>query len=205
MLAFMMIIIILCCMNSQPKATNRKQETREKVLAAAARAIRDQGPTRVGVLDIMRSAGLTHGGFYAHFASKDDLVAAAIDWMFSTTRARKAARAERDPASDTLAQWIADYVSPRHRDDAGQGCPLTTLTNDIRHASAPARAAFDAGAAAMIGRIAARLPADEPEPDQRAMAMLAQMVGAVALARAVSDPALSDAILAATSQALVQP
>lgn len=201
----MMIVIILCRMNSKPKATSRKQETREKVLAAAARAIRDQGPTRVGVLEIMREAGLTHGGFYAHFASKDDLVAAAIEWMFSNARARKAARAERDPASDTLAQWIVEYVSPRHRDDAGQSCPLTTLTNDIRHANAPARAAFDAGAAAMIDRIAARLPADEPDPDKRAMAMLAQMVGAVALSRAVSNPALSDAILAATSQDLVQP
>ncbi len=183
----------------------RKQATREKVLAAAARAIREQGPTRVGVLEIMRQAGLTHGGFYAHFASKEELVAEAIAWMFGQARARKAARAEADPASDSLAAWIADYVSPRHRDQAGQGCPLTTLANDVRHADAQARAAFDAGVAAMAARIARRLPAAAAAADQQqaALAVLAQMVGAVTLARAVADPVLSDALLAATRDTLL--
>lgn len=192
--------------DGEKQGGGRKQATREKVLAAAARAIREHGPTRVGVLEIMRQAGLTHGGFYAHFASKEELVAEAIAWMFGQARARKAARAEADPASDSLAAWIADYVSPRHRDQAGQGCPLTTLANDVRHADTAARAAFDAGVAAMAARVARRLPADDMPEEERqpaALAVLAQMVGAVTLARAVADPALSDALLAATRDDLL--
>ncbi len=187
---------------SPPKA-GRKQETHARVLRAAARALRRQGPTRVGVLEIMREAGLTHGGFYAHFASKDDLIAEAIGWMFAETRARIAARAVADPETESLPSLIDRYVSPAHRDDPGHGCPLTTLTGDMPHASAPARAAFDAGVAAMAERVARRAPGSSAAAkQQQALSLIAEMVGAVALSRAVSDPALSDAILQAARGSL---
>ncbi|MEL3889728.1 TetR/AcrR family transcriptional regulator [Ferrovibrio sp. MS7] len=178
-----------------PAPSRRKQESHEKVLRAAARAIRAEGPGRVGVLEVMREAGLTHGGFYAHFASKDALIAEAIAWMFASARAKREARAALDPDSDTLDAWIESYVSRRHRDDPGSGCPLTALISHMPHASPEARAAFDAGLANMAGRVAGKLKGSEAKRRQQALALIAQMAGAVALSRAVSDPALSDSIL----------
>ncbi|WP_428248732.1 TetR/AcrR family transcriptional regulator [Ferrovibrio sp.] len=190
--------------NTRPLPSPRKQETHEKVLRAAARAIRAEGPGRVGVLEVMREAGLTHGGFYAHFESKDALIAEAIAWMFATARAKREARAVLDPESDTLTAWIDSYVSRRHRDDPGSGCPITTLINHMPHAAPAARAAFDAGVASMAGRVAAKLKGSEVKKRQQALALIAQMAGAVALSRAIADPALSDAVLEAARQELRQ-
>jgi len=175
-------------------ATDRKQETRERVLRAAGAALRQHGPDGIGIADIMRQAGLTHGGFYAHFKSKDDLVAQTLAHVFGRMTAR-AARLEQGLApAAALAAQIDRYLSPAHRDNPANGCPLTTLANDIARQSDGARREFDAGMRALVARISGRLPGG-PD-DALARALLTEMAGAVMLSRAVASPALSDSILA---------
>jgi TetR/AcrR family transcriptional repressor of nem operon len=174
-----------------------KDETRQTVLRAAAAALREHGPNGVSVAGIMRSAGLTHGGFYAHFASKDDLVAQAVNEMFAQSDRRFARITEGLARDAALAAYLDRYLSAAHRDDLARGCPLTAIASDMARAPPTARAAFDAGVAAMVARLAAWLPVSEAPAAARAAAMIAEMAGAVALARAVSDPALSTEILAA--------
>jgi TetR/AcrR family transcriptional repressor of nem operon len=180
-----------------------KEQTRRRVLRAAAQAIRAEGPHKVGVADVMAKAGLTHGGFYAHFKSKDDLVAEAIGEMFRQSRKRLMAKSG-DPARD-LVDYIDFYLSAEHRDARGQGCPLPYLSGDAPRMSDGARAAFATGAAGLCERLADRLAAlGRPEPDADATSMLAELVGALALARAETDLARSDAILAASRRSLTR-
>jgi TetR/AcrR family transcriptional regulator, transcriptional repressor for nem operon len=176
---------------------DHKQMTRQRVLAQAASAIREKGPAGVGVADIMARAGLTHGGFYAHFASKDDLVAEAIGVMFEEVRGRFFGRMPdgSDPHFE-LTGMIDAYLSPEHRDMRDHGCPLPALSADLARLEPASRQRFGKGladATQRLSEIIERL--DGENPHSAASAMLSQMVGAVALARAVADPAQSDAIL----------
>ena len=171
-----------------------KDETRTKVLRAAATAMRVHGPDGVGVADIMRSAGLTHGGFYAHFRNKDELVAQAVTQMF-TDAGRRWDRATADlPPQQALATYIDAYLATAHRDDVSRGCPLTCVAMDLSRQTGAARAAFDEGVAGLLARLTGWLP---PEADAKNLAasLITEMVGAVTLSRAVSDPALSNRIL----------
>ena len=172
-----------------------KQNTREKVLKAAAKAIRAEGPHRVGVAGVMAKAGLTHGGFYAHFESKDDLVAATIGKMFDDAREyRRLVTEDREPAA-ALAAYIDFYLSPQHR-DAPTGCPIPALATDLPRLATPARERFSAGVGRLTEHLSAKLAAmGHANPAESASSMLAEMVGAVSLARAEVDPARSDAIL----------
>src|SRR3954471_446777 len=104
-----------------------KQQTKERVLAEAAREIRAQGPHQIGVAGVMAKAGLTQGGFYAHFASKDDLVAQAIDYMFSEIAAKWALETEGRSAEEALLAYVDFYLSTGHRDARNGGCPLPFL------------------------------------------------------------------------------
>jgi TetR/AcrR family transcriptional repressor of nem operon len=181
-------------------APAQKAETREKLVREAAARMRSHGPDGVGVADIMRGIGLTHGGFYAHFESKDDLIAQAVAQMFTESAARYARLLEGMPQTERLPAFVGRYVSAAHRDRPDRGCPLTTITADITRQSAAARAAFDAGVAAITGCIDAMLPGPPgPRRMARAASILSEMAGAVALSRAVSDSAASDRILAATA------
>jgi TetR/AcrR family transcriptional repressor of nem operon len=176
-------------------AAEHKDETRTKVLRAAATAMRVHGPDGVGVADIMRSVGLTHGGFYAHFRNKDDLVAQAVTQMFFDAGGKWDRATANLPRAQALATFIDRYVSARHRDDVSRGCPLTSVAMDLSRQTGDARAAFDRGVAGLLTRLENWLPQDAADAKQHAVSLLAEMVGAVALARAVSDPALSDTIL----------
>ncbi|MEI9851893.1 MAG: TetR/AcrR family transcriptional regulator [Sphingomonas sp.] len=174
-----------------------KEETRRQVLREAAREIRAKGPGGVGVAGIMARVGLTHGGFYAHFKSKDALVAAAIDTMFDDARARfNRMIGDADPRAG-LRAYVDFYLSAAHRDARERGCPLPSLSGDLARLGPDARERFGKGVAAMKARIAAKFAElGAPDPALAAASMVAEMVGAVALARAVADPAQSDAILA---------
>src|SRR5262245_32338766 len=108
-----------------------KQKTRERVLKVAARAIRAQGPHKVGVAAVMAKAGLTHGGFYAHFDSKDALVAAAIGQMFEEGSLRFVSETEGRTPRAALAAYIDFYLSDAHRDARRSGCPLPFLSADL--------------------------------------------------------------------------
>jgi TetR/AcrR family transcriptional repressor of nem operon len=176
-----------------------KRKTRAKVLAAAARAIRAEGPHRVGVAGVMSAAGLTHGGFYAHFASKDELVAEAIDAMFLDARIRFARETEGRSPAEGLAAYLDFYLSAAHRDAPDSGCPLPALSADLPRLAPAARERYGRGLADLTGRVAGllrRLGRDEA--DDLAASLIAELVGALALSRAVADPGQSDAILART-------
>ncbi len=180
-----------------------KQQTRERVLKEAAKAIRLSGPHQVGVADIMAKAGLTHGGFYAHFKSRDDLVAAAVGQMFTDSGAALALSNEDKPAAEVLNGYLDFYLSPRHRDRRDSGCPLPYLATDAPRLTQPVREQFAAGVAGlrrMLSGQLSRLGVMAPEPE--ASSMLAEMVGALTLARAEPDPTLSDAILDISKTAL---
>lgn len=180
-----------------------KEETRKRVVEAASRQIRARGPGGVSVAEVMAEVGLTHGGFYAHFPSKDALLGAAITQAFDDRRARLAKAAEGMDGAGYLNNLVDAYVSAAHRDRPDRGCPITTLSNDLPRQGEPARAAFDAGVRQLINAIASRLTVGAPD-DRIALAgsLVAEMAGAVTLARAVSDPVLSDGLLAQTRRSV---
>jgi TetR/AcrR family transcriptional repressor of nem operon len=184
-------------------ATDHKQETRRRLLREAAREIRAKGPNGVAVSGIMARAGLTHGGFYAHFKSKDELVAEAIGTMFDDARARFDKSAADVAPAVALDDYVAFYLSPAHRDARDRGCPLAALGSDLPRLEGSARTRFAAGLETLTSRIAdalARHGSQQAHVD--AASMVAELVGALSMARAVSDPAQSDAILARSAQAI---
>ena len=186
-------------------STGHKAETRQRVLKEAAKEIRAKGPDNVAVAGIMARAGLTHGGFYAHFPSKDALVKEAIGTMFADARARtEKIDAQGDPR-DVLRAYVDFYLSPAHRDSRDRGCPLPTLSGDFARSQPATRDRFGAGVEAIAGRLAeplARLGHADAQAESHAL--LAQLVGGVALARAVGDPVLSDALLADTRASITR-
>lgn len=176
-----------------------KQETRKQVVKAAAAAVRARGPDGVSVADIMREAGLTHGGFYAHFPSKDALVAEAIGEAFGQSRRGMPLFDAALRPDEALRGFVDRYVSDVHRDHPERGCAIAAMASHLPRLSPGARTAFDKGVRGLIGAVASRLTT-EPEAEREGLAgsLVAEMSGAVALARAVSDPDLSESLLAET-------
>jgi TetR/AcrR family transcriptional regulator, transcriptional repressor for nem operon len=186
-------------------SNDHKAETRQRVLKEAAREIREKGPENVGVAGVMARAGLTHGGFYAHFESKEALIAEAIGAMFDDARTRSEAVEKSAEPRAALRGYIDFYLSTAHRDRRDRGCPLPALSGDFARTGEDQRARFGEGVAGLAGRLATALAGiDAEDPESEARAMLAQMVGAVALSRAVADPAQADALLADAHAALVR-
>jgi TetR/AcrR family transcriptional repressor of nem operon len=185
--------------------SSHKDRTKERLLKEAAAAIRADGPDRVGVAGIMAKAGLTHGGFYAHFKSKDDLIEQAIGQMFDgATRRFETTTKDLEPGA-ALAAYLDFYLSRSHRDAPQRGCPLPALSGDLARMPAAARKRFTAGAMQITARVAYLLRAlGWAEPDRLAASAVAEMVGAVALARATADRARSNEILDASHAALME-
>jgi TetR/AcrR family transcriptional repressor of nem operon len=174
-------------------------ESRERILAMAAKLFRERGFDGIGLADIMKAAGLTHGGFYRHFASKDDLEAQAIDVALATTKADWS-RLVEGAALQPLAELVGQYLSAQHRDDPGNGCALAALGADVARQDKRVRSAFTAGLEPFLELLSDIIPGRSRAVRRRkAIATTAAMIGALILARAVDDPALSDEILAATS------
>jgi TetR/AcrR family transcriptional repressor of nem operon len=183
--------------------TEHKERTRARVLKEAAKAIRAEGPYRVGVAAMMAKAGLTHGGFYAHFASKDDLVIAAMSQMFDEASAKIDHLTAGKPPAAALRAYIDFYLSRQHRNARDTGCPLPSLSADLPRLGDAARRQFAAGAAGLTARIAGLLSAlGQSDAELLASSTLAEMVGALSLARGVADPKQSDAILTASRNSL---
>jgi len=182
---------------------DHKEETRAHILAEAAKQIRAHGPDGVGVADIMKRAGLTHGGFYAHFKSKDALVAAAIDTMFESAKRRWEHETAGKPATHALAAYIRFYLSEEHRDARSTGCPIAALASDVPRMTATCKKAYAAGTRRLTERVAERLnELGHADPDSLAASVVAECVGAVALARVEPDADRSTAILRASRRAL---
>lgn len=180
-----------------------KQKTRERVLVEAAKAIRADGPHKIGVAAVMAKAGLTHGGFYAHFESKDDFIAAAIGQMFVEGRARLDKALDGRSVEQGLSAYIDFYLSGAHRDTRSTGCPLPFLSADAPRLPQPSRKRFAQGVAGLTDRLTSALESlGQDQAEETAASMLSELVGAVALARAEPDPTRSDAILARSRAAL---
>jgi TetR/AcrR family transcriptional repressor of nem operon len=180
-----------------------KAETHARLLKLAGRTLREKGPEGLAVAELMATAGLTHGGFYAHFKSKDALLTEALACVFEESRQRVAKTAQGLSPRDALRHYIDSYVSPEHRDRAGGGCPLVALNSHLPRQSRKFRMAFDAGVQTMVADLARRLDAAGVEGgESRAQEMVAAMAGAVAVSRAVSDKRLSDEVLATTRESI---
>lgn len=178
---------------------DHKQRTRARVLKEASAAIRLEGPDRIGVAAIMARAGLTHGGFYAHFASKDELLVAAIAQMFDEACAWFEELTRDKPPAEGLAAYVGFYLSRHHRDHREESCPIASMAADLPRLGHDARAAFEHGAARLTTLIAAQLQAmGRDNAGVLAVSLLSEMVGAVVLARSIADTEHSTAILRAS-------
>jgi TetR/AcrR family transcriptional repressor of nem operon len=171
------------------------QRTRASIVEAASRAFRSQGIDQVGVGDVMAGAGLTHGGFYAHFAGKEELVGEACAHALVEAAERRFGPAAEDNPPLTLPAYIRSYLSRSHRDDPATGCVIAALAADLARRSPETRHALTDAVQTYVDGLSTLLPEDAPE--DAAWALLAGLAGTVMLARAVDDPALSDRILRA--------
>ncbi len=180
---------------------SHKQETRAKVLEIAARALREKGPEKLGVAEVMSEAGLTHGGFYAHFASKEALLVEALLTIFASGRTRfENAIAGLAPKA-AVAAYVDYYVSVRHRDSVL--CPLVALNSDLPRQTEKFRTTFDDGVKRLTQKFAALMEdAGISDPHATATSTLSAMVGAVALSRAVSDRDYSNELLASAREGI---
>ncbi len=175
-----------------------KAKSHDRIVASAARRLREAGSEAMSVADVMRDAGLTHGGFYRHFPDKDALVAAAVAQAFDSFTAPLAARVAAGDAAAGVAAYIATYLSDGHVAHPERGCPAAASGTDIARADTAARDAFAAGVEAVITAIAAGLKG--PNRRARAARQFAMMVGTVMLARA-GNAAMAEWLLAAARQA----
>src|SRR4051794_13004984 len=179
--------------------------SRERILDSAARLFRERGLDGIGVADLMRDAGLTHGGFYAHFASKEDLMGEACALALAKSSARWGRLVDRGPHRDALAAIVHSYLSTRHRDHPGTGCALATLGGEASRHERPVRKAITEGFSAMIDILARVIPGrTNAAKRQQALATYASLIGAQVLARAVDDRALSEEILQAVADSLAR-
>jgi TetR/AcrR family transcriptional regulator, transcriptional repressor for nem operon len=180
-----------------------KAETHAKLVKLAGRALREKGPDGLSVADLMASAGLTHGGFYAHFKSKGALLTEALQGIFEESNHKLEKLAEGLPPRLALAQFVDTYVSLAHRDKPSTGCPIVALNSDLPRQSRQFRAAFDAGVKRLVGRLARQIKdARIADSETLAPSVLSAMVGAVILSRAVSDETLSDGLLASARKTI---
>jgi len=174
----------------------RAAENRDRILKSASRLMRERGIAAVGVDALTEAAGMTHGSLYSQFGSKERLVEEAI------ADAIRAKGQELREVS-TLGDYVSEYLSAAHRDQPGSGCPFAALCCEMPRQSQGARERFTAGVKGMVGWLSDRMAAGKQrQRDEEALTALASLVGALVLARAVSDPKLSDDILRTTRKRL---
>jgi AcrR family transcriptional regulator len=175
----------------------RKQLSHDRIVETAARAIRRAGFHGVGVADIMKEAGLTHGGFYAHFSSRNALLAEALEraGRESTERMATGCAQRQARGASALRALVDGYLSERHVASAESGCPVAALASEIPRQSAEVRAAAAHRVRSLMARVQAALP-DYAAPDSAAV-IASQLVGALQLGRALGEDAEGKALLAA--------
>jgi TetR/AcrR family transcriptional regulator, transcriptional repressor for nem operon len=177
---------------------SRKEATHERILHAAARAIRRSGYSGTGVADIMKDAGLTHGGFYAHFESREAMLAEAADRAGAESVATLERIAADAPPGKALQTLIRGYLSKEHLERPESGCPMAALGSEMPRQAPEVRRAATRRIKEAIDVVARQLPEwGKPGAHEQALATLSTLVGAMVLARAVDDPKLSDAFRSA--------
>ena len=195
MIAFMIVI-----MYSQGMKTSKAnvEANREKLLAAASEGFRRHGFDGVKVADVMQAAGLSHGGFYTYFDSKEDLVAQTCATSLERQAGRlKTAKGGRQAELDA---YVTRYLSTKNRDEPGQACLFPSLAADVARQADPVRQVFSEGVADYLDALA--VLTDAGEGRNKAITLLSTLVGAMVLARAVNDESLSDELLTTVKAAL---
>jgi AcrR family transcriptional regulator len=171
-----------------------KQATRQRIIETAGRRFKRDGIDGSGISTLMADAGLTNGAFYAHFASKDDLVATAVADQLRAQYANVIEQAA--PGIAGVEQIVRWYLSPQHRDSPDDGCPSAALLDEIGRCADETKQAYTDGVLAVIDGIAARLaPADPRSVRTKTLSVYAMMVGTLQLSRALADQRLSDELL----------
>lgn len=174
------------------------EANRERILDSASQLFRERGFDGIGLNELMRAAGLTRGGFYGHFESKDDLAAQACRRAMHDSREQWKRQPDR-----SLAAWVKAYLSEAHRDRPGAGCGLAALAGDAARGGPALREVFGEGVGKLVAVLQEQMPAaTPPERREQALAMLSTMVGALVLARAVGDEGLSRELLDAARKNL---
>lgn len=199
-----MTIIIFCAtVAAMPTTPSRKELTHERIVETAARAIRRGGFRGVGVADIMKEAGLTHGGFYAHFASRDALVAEALERAGKDSAARmaKATAGPGSGAASALRRLVEAYLSDSHLRALDSGCPVAALAGEVPRQAPVVRNAAAQRVRALVAMVREALPADAG--DTSANTVASELVGALQLARALGDNAEGRAFLASVRDSLL--
>jgi TetR/AcrR family transcriptional repressor of nem operon len=176
----------------------QKAATREKILALAAGRLREQGLAGNAVHRLMRDAGLTHGGFYVHFPSKEALDIAALEWAMERVGNPARDLPKSLPRAERRKRLAARYLARSHRDSPETGCPLSALLSEVPHGGEAFREAY---AACVAQSLLDRQEELGPTPPGEDMALLALALGGLALARALPDPVASDAVLRACRDA----
>ncbi|MEM5428651.1 TetR/AcrR family transcriptional regulator [Cupriavidus oxalaticus] len=177
----------------------QKQQTHDRIVEIAAQRFRELGLNGLSIANLMKEAGQTHGGFYKHFESRDDLVAEALATAFASSNSEA-----RTGKSATFKALVMAYLSKRHRDAPGTGCAVAALVNDMGRSQPDARALYTeqvCKSLANIGRLTGK--GGDAGNDAAAIVSLSAMVGALGLARAVDNPALSAKILSAVQDFLI--
>ena len=183
--------------------TAAKEASHERIVAVAARAIRRTGYDGTGVADIMKEAGLTHGAFYAHFPSREAMLAEAANRACAEAAAATGDFLAKVPAEKALASLVASYLSREHLANVESGCPLAALGSETPRQAPEVRRATTRHIKATVDLFARQLPDwGQPSAHERALFTVAAMVGTLLLARAVDEPALSDSLRAAATKYL---
>ena len=170
-----------------------KQATRRRIIDTAGRRLKRDGIDGSGIATLMADAGLTNGAFYAHFASKEDLVATAVA---DQLREQRASFSERAPGRAAVEQYVRDYLSVQHRDNPDDGCPSAALLEEIGRCTDATRQAYTDGVLAVIDDVAARLaPHNPPSARVKTLSVFALMAGTLQLSRALADRQLADEVL----------
>jgi AcrR family transcriptional regulator len=197
------MMIVMKKPSTKRSAPGRKAATHERIVEVAARAIRRSGYGGTGVADIMKEAGLTHGGFYAHFASREAMLAEAADRAGAESIAAAARIIAAVPPEQVLQSLLQAYLSKAHVESAEIGCPIAALGSEMPRQAPEVRRAATRRIKEMIDLIA-RQSSDwgQPGAHEHALMTVATMVGTLLLARAVDDPKLCDALLNAALKQL---
>src|SRR6201985_542563 len=181
-----------------------KLETHARIVKRASVRLREKGAHGIGVADLMKEAGLTHGGVYAHFDSREALVIEAIAHIMDSATKRWCELAEQMPPERRLASIVDSYLSAAHCDDPGHGCAVPTLGAEIARESPKTRKAFAAKLEQIIDALASVIPDVPPKAARKqAIAMLGTMMGTVVMSRIAGSSEFSDEILAAGREAVL--
>src|SRR5260221_14202540 len=187
------------------KSKRETEETRNRIVEMAAHEFRQHGIFASGIADLMAAAGLTHGGFYRHFESKEQLVAEATAAALDTLLHTLASAASGKKGRNGLKAALAVYVCAEHRDNPRDGCPFAAPGSELARADKRVRDIATTGVSRMVEILAAQFDQARPaEPRKRAMATAAAMIGAVTMSRVLTDQKLSDSLLQAVEESVTR-